>query len=151
MKINFGKSVIVPLNVDDELVQSLAQIWKCKVGTMPFTYIGLPMGTTRPTVTDLMPIVERAERKLSSALCMMNQGSKLTLLNSMITSIMIFLMCTLKFPLKLIEHLDKIRRRCLWRKKNEKVKYAIPWLRGTWYAVQKIEEDWEFWTSKYRI
>lgn len=28
-------------------------------------------------------------------------------------------MCTLKFPPKLIEYLDKIRRRCLWRKKMD--------------------------------
>lgn len=97
----------------------LAQLWQRLVCSMPFTYLGLPMGTTRPTVTDLMPIVKGAEHKLSSSLCVLNQGRKLTLLNSLITSLMIYLICTLKFPPKPIEHLEKIRRRCLWRKKTE--------------------------------
>lgn len=86
---------------------------------MPFTYLGMPMGTTWPTIIELMPIVECTERKLSSSLCTLDHGSKLTLLNSLITSMMIYPMCTIKFPPKLIEHLDKIRRRCLWCKKTE--------------------------------
>lgn len=87
---------------------------------MPFTYLGLPMGSTRSTIADLVPVVDSAERKLSSSLCMLNQGSKLTLLNSLLTSIAIFPLCTIKFPPKLVDHLDKIRRRCLWRKKTER-------------------------------
>lgn len=70
-------------------------------------------------MVDLMPFVERTEHKLSSTLYMLDQGSKLTLLNSLITSMLIYPMCTLKFPPKLIEHLDKIRRRCLWRKQSD--------------------------------
>lgn len=78
------------------------------------------MGSTRSTIADLVPVVDSAERKLSSSLCMLNQGSKLTLLNSLLTSIAIFPLCTIKFPPKLVDHLDKIRRRCLWRKKTER-------------------------------
>lgn len=110
---------MVPINMEDDMVRLLAQLWQCSIGDMPFTYLGLPMGTTRPTVTDLMPLIEHIERKLSSSLCMLDQGRKLTLLNSLITSMMVYPMCMLKFPPKLIEHLDKIRKRCLWRKKIE--------------------------------
>ena len=119
LKLNFQKSLLIPINVDDDMVNQLAHLWECTVGKMPFTYLGLPMGTTKPSVTDLMPLVERTERRLSSSLCMLDHGSKLTLLNSLITSMMIYPMCTLKFPPKLIEHLDKIRRHCLWRKKTD--------------------------------
>lgn len=40
------------------------------------------------------------------------------MLNPTVTSLLIHAMCTLKFPLKLLERLNKIRRRCLWRKKT---------------------------------
>jgi hypothetical protein len=29
-------------------LQDLASAFGCQVGTMPFTYLGLPMGTTNP-------------------------------------------------------------------------------------------------------
>ena len=50
---------------------------------------------------------------------MMTYGGKLSWLNALVTSLLFFAMCTLKFPPKLIEILDKIRRRCLWTKKTE--------------------------------
>lgn len=100
--------MLVPLNATTPLVTELADILQCSIRKLPCTYLGLLMGTTRPTMTDLMPVVDRVERKLSFSLCMMNQGSKLTLLNSLLTSIAIYPMCTIKFRPKLIKHLDKI-------------------------------------------
>ena len=46
-------------------------------------------------------------------------GGKLSLLNSVITSLAIFALCTLWLPAKIIELIDKIRRKCLWTKKTE--------------------------------
>lgn len=50
---------------------------------------------------------------------MISYGGKQSLLNSVITSLTIFAPCTLKFPQKILDLLDKIRRRCLWTKKTE--------------------------------
>ena len=86
---------------------------------MTFTYLGLPLGTTRPTVQDLMPLVCMVERRLSATLNMISYGGKLSLLNSVITSLVIFALCTLRLPTKIIELLDKIRRKCLWTKKTD--------------------------------
>ena len=91
----------------------------CSVGSMPFTYLGLPMGTTRPTLLELMPLVHGVERKMSTALSLMSSGAKLTLANSALTSMLIYAMCTIKLHPKVIEHLDKLRRYCLWVKNSE--------------------------------
>ena len=66
-----------------------------------------------------MPLVCSAERCLTSTIAMMSYGGKLSWLNATVTSLLIYAMCTLKFLPKLIEMLDKIRRRCLWTKKSE--------------------------------
>lgn len=66
LKINFHKSQLIPINMADERTQELAGVLGCQVGTMPFTYLGLPMGTTRPTVQELMPLVDSVKRRLSS-------------------------------------------------------------------------------------
>ena len=119
LKINFHKSTLIPINVDAALSAHLAAIFECSIGTMPFTYLGLPLGTSRPTIHDFTPLVSTVERSLSSTLSLMSHAGKLTLLNSTVTSLLIYAMCTLHFPPKLIELLDKIRRRCLWIKKTE--------------------------------
>ena len=119
LKINFHKSTLVPINCDETLYNNLAHIFGCVVGKMPFTYLGLPMGTTKPSMHDLMPLVCRLERRLSATLNMISYGGKLSLLNSVITSLLIFAMCTLKLPAGLMQLLDKIRRKCLWTKKTE--------------------------------
>lgn len=86
---------------------------------MPLTYLGLPVGTSRPTIQDLMPLICSAERRLTSTMAMMSYGGKLSWLNSTATSLLIYAMCTQKFPPKLIDVLDKIKRRCMWTQKIE--------------------------------
>lgn len=66
LRINFNKSTLVPINCTDQLCTEIAEIFQCVARTMPFTYLGLPMGTTRPTVQDLMPLVCQVERRLSA-------------------------------------------------------------------------------------
>lgn len=119
LKINFQKSTLVPINLSPQDSQELADIFQCSVGAMPFTYLGLPMGTTKPTVTDLMPLVGRVERKLSSTLCMSSYGARLTLVDSVLTSTAVYAMCSIRIPPKILDHLDKLRRLCLWRKKTD--------------------------------
>lgn len=52
LHVNFSKSYLVPINVTDENSKHLAATSGCAVGKIPFTYLGLPLGTTKPTVQD---------------------------------------------------------------------------------------------------
>jgi hypothetical protein len=47
LKVNFSKSSLIPINVDPTKATLLAATVGCIVGSMPFTYLGLPVGTTR--------------------------------------------------------------------------------------------------------
>lgn len=62
LRVNFSKSSLIPINMSDEEGNRVASLLGCDVGSMPFTYLGLPMGTSRPTIYDLMPMVDRIER-----------------------------------------------------------------------------------------
>lgn len=37
-----------------------------QIGSLPSTYLGLPMGTTKPRFEDLTPVMDRVERRLSA-------------------------------------------------------------------------------------
>ena len=68
LKVNFSKSPMIPINVSDARIEQLAAILGCQVGSLPFTYLGLPPGTTKPRMTDLTPMMDRVERRLSACL-----------------------------------------------------------------------------------
>jgi hypothetical protein len=57
---------MVPINVPAGDIETLATQFGCQIGRMPFTYLGLPLGSTRPAISDLMPLVCRLRRKLTS-------------------------------------------------------------------------------------
>ena len=64
LKVNYNKSNMIPINVSEEKMQILAGTFQCNIGAMPFTYLGLPLGTTTPSVNDCLPIVRRIEKRL---------------------------------------------------------------------------------------
>jgi hypothetical protein len=57
LRINYHKSSMVPINISQERCHVLANAFGCKVEALPFTYLGLPLGSTKPKVDDLMPII----------------------------------------------------------------------------------------------
>ena len=103
LKVNFSKSSMVPINVDEVAVNSLATTFGCQVASLPFTYLGLPLGTTKPRIQDLTPIVTRLERKLTSISCFLSQGARLQLVDSALSSMSIFFLCSLQLPAGIIK------------------------------------------------
>jgi hypothetical protein len=118
LKVNFHKSCLVPINIDDNHASLLANAFGCVVGSFPFTYLGLPLGLTKPQVKDYAPLICRIERKLSASSQFLTYAGRLQLINSVISSLPTYFMCTLKLPATVIENIDKHRRNCLWRDKE---------------------------------
>jgi hypothetical protein len=119
LKINFHKSSMIPINLSSTNAVYIANLLGCNVASMPFTYLGLPLGTTKPTVQDLMPLVDKIERRVSATFMLMSYSGKVSLINSLLTSIATFTMCSIQLHPRILEHIEKIRRHCLWTKKNE--------------------------------
>ena len=44
LKINFGKSTLLGINIEEEEVAQLADLVQCFVGTWPIKYTRLPLG-----------------------------------------------------------------------------------------------------------
>jgi hypothetical protein len=65
LKINFHKSSLIPINLNNNSALDMAGLQGCNIASMPFTYMGLPLGTTKPNIYDLMPLVDSIERRVS--------------------------------------------------------------------------------------
>jgi len=74
LDINYNKSSMIPINIDETSLSQLAAAFGCQVGKLPFTYLGLPVGTTRPKIVDLLPLVDCMERRLTARSCFLTQG-----------------------------------------------------------------------------
>jgi hypothetical protein len=120
---------MIPLNLSQEQAINLASTFGCQLGTFPFTYLGLPMGTTKPRVEDYMPLMDRTERRLTSTSAFLTQAGRLQLVNSVLSSLPTYTMCSLKIPTAVIEYIDRARRHCLWRGSdvNAKGKSLAAW------------------------
>lgn len=110
LKVNYHKLSLYPINVAEDKVELIAGLLGCKVGSMPFNYLGLPMGTTIPKVIDFAPLVDRVERRLTISSAFLPQGGKLTLINYVLSIILTYYMCSLELSLTVIKAIDTARK-----------------------------------------
>lgn len=129
LKVNYSKSSLVPINISDEYATELANIIACKKETMPFTYLGLPMGSTRPKVDDLMPMVSRLDKRLSGIAGMMTYSGRLVHLKAIVAALPIFVMCSIRVPYTILDHFEKSGRSFLWYGNgiNKQGKCLVKW------------------------
>ena len=129
LRVNYGKSCLVPLNMTNEKAQMLAGIFGCKIQSLPFTYLGLPMGTTKPRVEHYAPLMNRTERRLTATSNFLKHAGRLQLVNSVLSSLPTYAMCSLQVPAAVLEYIDRARRHCLWRGSdtNAKMKPLVAW------------------------
>jgi hypothetical protein len=98
LKVNFAKSEMVPLNMDEEKAQTMAGVFGCQIQGMPFTYLGLPMGSMKPKVEHYAPLMDKVERQLTSISNMLIHVGCLKLVNSVLSSMLTYTMCSVMVP-----------------------------------------------------
>jgi len=77
LKANYSKSMMIPINVAEDKFDLLAQSFGCSKGSLPFTYLGLPLSLYKPTVADFWPLVNRCERRLVSTSNFLSEARRL--------------------------------------------------------------------------
>jgi hypothetical protein len=53
---------MTPINMDDSRLSHFVNTVNCQRGSFPFTYLGLPLGITKPTLEHFIPLVVRVEK-----------------------------------------------------------------------------------------
>jgi hypothetical protein len=106
---------MVPINISNKKLDILARTFNREKGSLPFTYLGLRLGLTKPKVIDFSPLVSKCERRLIATLSFHSQAGRLQLINSVISALPTFAMCTFRIHIPIIEQIDTYRKHCLWR------------------------------------
>ncbi|GKV01050.1 hypothetical protein SLEP1_g13646 [Rubroshorea leprosula] len=115
LEINFNKSQLVGIGVEDDWLNKMSWVLCCKKGTLPIKYLGITIGGSCKSTAFWKPMVDIFERKLASwkgrYLCL---GGRITLINSVLSSLPVFWMSMYLIPKGTILLLDKICRKFLW-------------------------------------
>lgn len=107
--------MMVPINILDERMAVLSQTFGCRIGSRPFTYLGLPLSLTKPRAQDFLPLINKCERRLLGISSLLNQSGRLEQTKAVFTSLPTFYLCSLELPKSLIKQIDKFRKNCLWQ------------------------------------
>ena len=126
LKINFHKSELFCYGMAKDCESQYSQLFGCDVGTMPFKYLGIPMTHRRLRNSEWRCVVDRFESRLSNWKAkFLSSGGRLVLINSVLSSLPIFMMSFFEIPTGVLQKLDAIRSRFFWQGGHHKKKYRL--------------------------
>ena len=110
LKINLEKNEVIPVGKVD-LLEELAYEIGCKVGKLPSSYLGLPLGASHNSMVVWDGVEEHFQRRLSLwKKHYLPKGERLTLLQSTLASLQIYFMSLFTIPRLVKLRLEKIQR-----------------------------------------
>ena len=65
LSINFHKSTLVPICVDEDITAEISSLLGCKVSSFPCTYLGMPLSIHKVKHGMLLPVMHKVDRRLS--------------------------------------------------------------------------------------
>jgi hypothetical protein len=112
LKINFHKSEIFCFGKAKEVENEYKILFGCDIGSLPFRYLGIPIHFRKLKNGEWKPVEDRFEKKLSSWIGkLLSYGDRLILINSVLTSLPMFMLSFLEIPVGVRKRLDFFRSR----------------------------------------
>ena len=114
LRINLNKSEIIPFG-SVENVQDLAFELGCGIGSLPSSYLGLPLGANHKSLGVWNSVEDRFRKRLASWKSQyISKGGRLTLIQSTLSSLPIYCLSLFRMPVSICSRLEKIQREFLW-------------------------------------
>ncbi|GKV44612.1 hypothetical protein SLEP1_g51776 [Rubroshorea leprosula] len=115
LKVSFNKSQLMGICVQEEWLDRMAWLLCCKKGSMPFKYLGIPIGGNPRRIAFWKPLLETFNKKLHTWQGrFLSLGGRITLINSVLSNLPVFWMSLYLVSKGMILLIDKIHRRFLW-------------------------------------
>lgn len=115
LKVNFQKSDIIGINVEDHFLEAAASSFNCKICMVPFIYLGITLGANPRLAETWQSMVDKLRRRLSNwKRRNLSLGGRIVLINSVLTNLPIYYLSFMKAPKKVIKEMISIQRNFLW-------------------------------------
>ncbi|GFY83371.1 hypothetical protein Acr_03g0001450 [Actinidia rufa] len=115
LKINLEKSELIQVGVGVNL-RSLVAMLGCNAGSLPTTYLGLPLGSSYKSKYVRGAVANRFERRLASwRRQYLSKGGKGTLIKSILSNMPTYFLSLFTIPKSIASRLEKLIRDFLWK------------------------------------
>ena len=142
LKINFRKSELFCFGEVKALQTEYEQIFGCGQGMFLFRYLQIPMHFRRLKNSDWKGVDERFQKRLSGWKGkLLSSGGKLILINSVLSSLPMFMFLFFEIPREVLKKLDFYRSRFFWQSNEDKKSIGLR--NGVSSAVQRTKGVWE--------
>ena len=114
LKVNLSKTKVIPVG-EDIPMEPLASVLGCKIGSLPTSYLGFPLGAPYKA-TRVWDAVEERFRKMLSLWKRqyLSKGGCLTLLKSTLSNLLTYFLSFFVILKRVCARLEKIQRDFLW-------------------------------------
>lgn len=137
MRINFHKSELIPMNVEEGQAHHLAQLFGCPIGELPIKYLGVPLHFKKLTREDIQPLIDKMLKRMAGWRGnLLSYVAKLILVKSCLASIPIYLLSFIKFPKWAIRILHSHLENCLWNDNPKARSYHL----ANWESLNMLKE-----------
>ncbi|XP_022020173.1 uncharacterized protein LOC110920261 [Helianthus annuus] len=138
LKINLHKSTLFGMGVVDTEVGYMSSLLGCKVGALPFDYLGIKVGANMNRISNWDTVMDTIRSRLTSWKAkLLSIGGRLTLIKSVLVSLPVYYMSLYRAPLTVIENIEKIIRHFLWS--GGKDSRGVHWV--SWEVVTRLKKD----------
>ena len=136
LKINYAKSHFGCVGKSVGWCRDAAQFLNCSQLEIPFSYLGIPVGVSSKSWVVWQPIIKKFGAKLAKwkQRCI-SMGGRITLINSFLTTLPIYLLSFFRIPIKVVQKIVTIQRNFLWGGDIEANK--IPWVKWDTICLPK--------------
>ncbi|GKV16404.1 hypothetical protein SLEP1_g27051 [Rubroshorea leprosula] len=111
LKINYAKSQLMGVNVEEAWVEKMAYRLYCKRKDLPFKYLGIPIGGNHRRIAMWQNLMELVKKKLAPWKGRYSSfGGRITIVNFVLSSLPVFLMSVYLLPKGILHFIDKIRK-----------------------------------------
>jgi hypothetical protein len=115
LKVNFWKSRLMGVNVSHDFMTVASSFLNCKVSSILFVYLGLPVGANPRRMTTWEPLLESLRKCLGSwGNKFISLGGRKVLLNAVLNAIPVFYLSYLKILTQVWKKIWRLQREFLW-------------------------------------
>ncbi|XP_019435061.1 PREDICTED: uncharacterized protein LOC109341583 [Lupinus angustifolius] len=134
LKVNFQKSSMMGFSVSSSILEAAAAFIHCKVGSSPFNYLGILVGANPRRIATWKGVIDSVGKRLAGWKCRhISFGGRLVLINSILSSIPIYMLSLYKAPKAVIQKIESMQKTFLWG--NKRGGKSIAWV--SWVNVCK--------------
>jgi hypothetical protein len=138
LKVNYWKSSLMGVNVSHDFMTLASTFLNCKTSTIPFKYLGLPVGANPRRLSTWEPLLEALRKRLSAwGNKYVSLGGRIVLLNSVLNAIPVFYLSFLKLPVLVWKKIRRIQREFLWGGRRGRTK--ISWIKWDTVCLPKAK------------